>query len=386
MTSTLTLPYGSAPLAMAMDAETVVVEPPPAPAPGRLPALLRAALDRPIGGAGLESAAARGDRVTVIVSDHSRPDPRDALLRAVLERLPPGIHLTLAVATGTHGPDDLARLEVGADLWARADAIVNHDGHDGRELLEVGTTARGTPVRMHRCVVESDLVIATGVIKPHYFAGYGAGVKAIYPGLGDASGVRVNHRLKAAPGAVAGNAEENPCRADLEEAVALLRGRRFLLNVVVDASGGAQAAVAGDPVLAFRAGARACEPLSRVRAPAGRCVVVSDSLPLTGSLYQASKLVAAVAPLVEPGGTVVLAAECPDGVGPVDTVNRAIYELGVRPRLPPEHRVVLVSSLSPAAVAGTYCQWAGSVDAAVAAAGGAPVVLPRAGGLIVERL
>lgn len=385
MKTSLDLPYGRSPLPMALSQRAVVVHPPAALPPRAVAELLEQALDRPIGAGRLEDAVGPGARVTIAVSDHTRDDPRDALLRALLARLPQRIHLTVAIASGTHGPTALERLGIGDDLWARADRVVNHDGHDDRDLVSLGVTSRGTPVHVHRCVVECDLAIAAGVIRPHYFAGYGAGVKAIYPGLGDARGIRINHRLKGAPGARSGRVDDNPCRADLEEAVAMVPAARFLLDLVADATGGAQAAVAGDPALAFRVGARLCEPLYRVTAPAARCVVVSDALPLTGSLYQASKLVAAAAPLLEPGGTVVLAAECPEGVGPVETVNRAIYELGIRPRLPDPHQVVLVSSLPAEVVGQTYCRPAASVDAAVAAAGGAPVVLPRAGSLIVER-
>jgi lactate racemase len=161
----------------------------------------------------------------------------------------------------------------------------------------------------------------------------------------------------------------------------------YLLDVVLDARARAQAAVAGEVRQAFRVGAALCEPWFRVRAPASDLVIVSDGPPLTASLYQASKLVAACAPLVVDGGTVVLAAECDAGTGPVATVNEAIYRIGVAPRLPARHRVVLVSSLPREEVATTYCGWAPSVEEAVAAAGAQrpAVVLPRAGSLLVER-
>src|SRR5262249_49731789 len=137
----------------------------------------------------------------------------------------------LAVATGTHGPcrvDDLGL----SPTSLRDAAVINHDGHSDADLVELGTTSRGTPVRVHRCLLETDLVVATGCIRPHYFAGFGAGVKALFPGLGAAAAIRINHRLKTDPQARAGVVVGNPCRDDLEEAVRSIPTPTFLLNGV----------------------------------------------------------------------------------------------------------------------------------------------------------
>jgi nickel-dependent lactate racemase len=264
-------------------------------------------------------------------------------------------------------------------------AWVNHDGADRAQLTGLGTTRRGTPVMVNRALLDADVVVATGCIIPHYFAGYGAGSKAIFPGLGGSIEIRINHRLKQEPGARAGVVDENPCRLDLEEAAAMLPTPAFLLNAVLDDDATPRAAVAGDLRSAFRTGASLCGPLYRVTAPSTRRIVVSGRGPVTATLYQASKLVAAAAPLLAPGGTIIVAAECGQGTGPVDTVNRAIYDIGLKPRLPSDHRIVLVSSLPPDQVAPTYCDWSPSIEQALAEAGtDPPVVLPRAGSLICQ--
>jgi nickel-dependent lactate racemase len=364
----------------------IAVAPRSAGPPPRLEDLLRAALDGPIAAEPLERRIPAGGRVLVVVSDATRTEPRNEMLAALLERMPPATRLSLAVATGTHGRCSVERLGLAPRLAARVDSWIDHDGADRDALVRIGETSRGTPVAVHRAVLDADLVVATGCIIPHYFAGYGAGIKAIFPGLGGTVEVRVNHRLKEEPGACAGVVDGNPCRADLEEVAAMLPCAPFLLNAVVDDDGDARAAVAGDVLLAFRAGAALCAPLYRVRERPARCVVVSGGHPVTASLYQASKLVAAAAPLVADGGTVIVVADCADGVGPLDIVNRGIYDIGIRPRLPADHRVVLVSSLSPEQVAPTYCTWAPSLESALADAGGGdePLVLPRAARLLCE--
>jgi lactate racemase len=328
--------------------------------PPRLPPplapLLDAALDAPIGRSRIEHLVRASARVTVIVSDATRDEPRAAFLEHLRARLP-GVAWTIAIATGTHGPAPIDALGLPPHFLSDA-RIVNHDGRS--ELVTIGTTSRGTPVELHRCLLEADLVVATGCILPHYFAGFGAGVKAIFPGLGSISSIRRNHALKADPRARAGIVVDNPCRADLEEAASLLPTPTFLLDGVCGPDDLVHAAVAGDPVAAFRAGVEIARPWFTVRAPRAPLVIASDALPVTASLYQSAKIAAAVAPLVTEGGTLLLVAECADGVGPLEVVNEAIFRIGVLPRLAPSASIALISSLSPAEVSRTLVAHASS--------------------------
>lgn len=377
--TSITLPYGSRPLVFRTGPGSRVCDLPPGMPGLEMHTLLQDALNRPIASPRLESLCRPGARVLVIVSDATRPDPRAALIRAVRARVPDA-RIVVAVANGTHAPGPVEPLELGV-----ADPVVSHDGTDESQLVPLGRTRRGTEVVLNRCVLEADVVVATGRIKPHYFAGFGAGIKAIFPGLGGTRAIRANHQLKREPGARPGNVEGNPCREDMEEVLELLPVPAFLLNVVVDADDHPRAAVAGDVRAAFRVGTDLARPLFRIRAPRSRAIVVSDALPMTASLYQASKLLAAVIPIVEDGGTVIIAAECGDGTGPLEWVNRGIYELGIAPRLP-AHRVVLVSDLPPEIVADAYCEWAPTVEAALAPLGVPPVIVPRAGAALVEQV
>jgi nickel-dependent lactate racemase len=317
----------------------------------------------------------------VIVSDATRSEPRAEIL-AALQRHLPAVRWTFAIATGTHGPSPLGPLGLPEDLGA---TVINHDGHRERDLVDLGTTRRGTPVRLHRCVVDADLVIATGTIRPHYFAGFGAGVKAIFPGLGSAGAIRTNHLLKTEPGARAGIVVGNPCREDLEEAVSFLPTPTFLFDGVSGPDDAIHAAVAGDPVLAFRAGVDIARPWFTARARAAPIVIASDALPVTATLYQAAKIAAACADLVEPSGVLVLVAECPDGTGPLPVTNEAVFRIGVLPRLAPGVTIRLVSALSPSKVACTLVEHAESVEAVLAERAGRVLVIPRASQLLLEQ-
>lgn len=366
------LPYGkiSYPLDLPGHDLTVVRAPTPPPPPPDLARTLDTALDAPIDRPRLEDLVAATARVTLVVSDATRDEPRAALVAAIRRRLPRA-RFTLAIATGTHGPAPLDRLGLPADLLA---AAINHDGHSDRDLVTLGTTSRGTPVTLHRCAVDTDLVVAIGYIRPHYFAGFGAGVKAIFPGLGQATAVRINHQLKLDPHARAGAVDDNPCRLDLEEAVGMLPAPTFLLNAHL------AGAVAGDPITAFRAGVAQLRPYYTVRAPRAPTVIASDALPVTATVYQAAKIAAAAAPLVAPGGQLVVVAECAEGVGPLAVVNEAILRIGVLPRLPPGASLHLVSALPEPTVARTLFRPLATLTGVRS-----PVlVLPRASLLLCE--
>lgn len=387
------LGYGVRPLPLPPGVPARVIAPRLAPAVPDLPAALEAALAHPVGARPLHLLATARTRAVVIVSDATRDEPRAELFAAARRALGavPDDHLTIAVANGTHGPAPLDRLGLPPELLRRH-RVVNHDARDDGAMVEMGVTSRGTRLRVNRCLAEADLIVSTGRVKPHYFAGYGGGAKGIFPGLGHDVDVRKNHALKRDPASSLGRADGNPCREDLEEAVRRLGRDTYLLNVV-EAGGRILGAVAGDVVLAHRDGVRMARPWCEVAAPPAEVVVVSAPLPVSGSLYQASKLVPPAGTLLQDGGVVIVCAECPHGVGPLRVVNEGIFQLGVRRYLPERYTLLLVSGLAEATVRETYATFSPSLEAALARARevlGRPepdvLVLPDAGDLVPRRI
>ncbi len=342
---------------------------PPDPGPGRpWPEVVAAALAAPVGSPPL--AALSGRRICVLVPDNTRKALAERALPLLLPHLA-GRAVSVGIAAGKHPPS-----EGPPGAWV-------HDAH-APDLVPLGRTAHGTDVRFPREVVEADLRVLVGEIRPHYFAGYAGGYKALFPGAAGAEGIWRNHELKAAPGARLGVVEGNPCRADFEAAAAMA-GPCFLLNVVRAPDDGLLAAVAGEPIAAHREGVRRARAAVEVPAPSpAGAVLVSDADPVTMNLYQACKLLPPAGRVLRDGGTIVMAAACHDGIGPVGVINEGIYRLGVVHALPPRHRVVLVSEQPPEAVAPTFAEWAPSVEAALAALPDPDdlIVMPRAGDLV----
>lgn len=389
----MTHPTLPAPLAALLERGATLVAPSPAPQSAAVPLedLCRQALAAPTGAPPLATLAGPRSRVAIVVSDATREEPRSEMVRALREALAavPDGQITLVVASGTHAPRDPATV-LDEGLRGRHPVVV-HDGHDAGCVVEAGTTAAGTRVRLHRALMEADLVVSTGRIRPHYFAGYSGGAKGVFPGCAAAADARQNHLFKASERARLGRLDDNPCRLDMEEAARLLPGATYLLNVVADCDGRYVAAAAGDLVAAHREACRAAAPLFDAPGPASSVIVVSDLPPVTSSLYQASKLLPPAGALLEPGGHAIMVADCEEGIGPVQVVNEGIYRLGIRHHLPEGHQIRLVSSMTAEETRKSYATPAASLEEALRGAGcGASlagvVVLWRAGEAVARRL
>ena len=276
------------------------------------------ALARPTGSSRLRDIAKPSQRVAIITSDMTRPCPADQLLPPVLAELAtagvPDAQVTVVAALGLHRAMTRPELQrmVGPSITARVQ-VLNHDPTD---VVAVGTTSAGTPVAFFRPVVEANLRVCLGNLEYHYFAGFSGGVKAIFPGCASRETVTANHAMMVRPEATAGRLAGNPVRADLEEGAAFI-GAHFILNVIAGDHGRVVAAAAGDPTLAHRKGCKVVEERGAVRIPGRADIVLASAggYPKDLNLYQAQKALDNAAHAVTDGGTIILVAECREGLG-----------------------------------------------------------------------
>jgi len=328
--------------------------------------LLSDALDSPVGSTSLRARLETVSSVSIIVPDNTRKGVEELILPSILGMVN-GQHISVGVATGKHPVYTSQR---------------GHWVHDASspDLRYVGRTRYGTDVRFPAQVVDADLRILIGEIRPHYFAGYSGGSKTLFPGVAGADGIWFNHEMKALPGARLGTISDNPCRADMEEAAAMA-GPSFIVNLIRGADGQPVCVVAGDPIAAHREGVRLAQRVFEV--PVGELadvVVVSDRSPVTMNLYQACKLLPPAGCMLNEGGTVIIAAQCAAGLGPVDVINNKIYRLGMIHSLPKDHRVILVSDQPKELVERSFAEYAPTVETALESLGGSRVaVIPFAG-------
>ncbi len=248
----------------------------------------------------------------ILVSDITRPAPSHLLLPPLIKRLEEtGISdYKIVFGLGTHRrmtPDE-------EQLLLKDFMSVPHMQHDPRRCITLGHTARGTPVEILEEVASSDLIIATGNIEYHYYAGYSGGAKALLPGVSSERSVVKNHELMRDARAASGNLD-SPVRQDMEDA-ASIAGLDFILNVVQNSHNEIVRAVAGDFVQAHRAGATVVDRMYRRNVqPAEIVVTCAGGRPKDLNLFQAQKALDNAKNAAAPGGTIILVAECSEGLG-----------------------------------------------------------------------
>ncbi len=289
-------------------------------------ALVLCAVRGPLGAAPLPDALARrrpGD-VAVIVSDFTRPIPYATFLPQLLAEIEaagvPRGEILVLVATGMHRPSTPAeRVEMFGPEVPNRYRIEDHRAEDEAGLAELpGRSASGARIRLNRRFVEAGFRLVTGLVEPHFMAGFSGGRKAVFPGLAALDAICNFHGAAFLDDARARNANlaGNPLH---EEAlsVAQLAGVDFSLNLVLDGARHVTAAFAGrlepahDAACDFVRGC-ACRP---VRREADLVVTSSGGYPLDATFYQCVKGLVGCLPVVRPGGTIVAFGGCSEGVG-----------------------------------------------------------------------
>ena len=318
------------------DVQVTVVE--PQFVPGLLPAdeqaAIVAALRLPMGRPPLRELVRPDDTVAVVFSDLTRPMSCDRVLPPLLGELAragvPDERIVLVNALGTHRPQTEAELQalLGGEVVKRY-RVVQHDAWDDENLVEVGRNRAGRPVRVNRAYMEASVRILTGFIEPHFFAGFSGGPKAVLPGISDIEAILDNHgaSMIADPKATWTVTEGNPIWDEML-AVAQSTAPAFLLNVTLNRSRQITSVFAGDMVVAHRAGSDFVRRTSMRPLPEPFDIVITSNsdYPLDLNLYQSVKGMSAAAQIVRPGGDIIVAAECWDGVPSHGEYRRLLWE------------------------------------------------------------
>jgi len=313
---------------------TVVIEPTAISALPDERAALMAALDQPIGAPALRSLVHRAARVTIVFTDITRATPNRRLIPWLLEYLSsliPRENITLLNGLGTHRPNTRAELEnLLTPGVVENYRVLNHEPDNLAAHVQLGVTRDGTPALLNRHLVETDVRIITGFIEPHFFAGFSGGPKGIMPGLAHLQTVMSNHGARNIGDANSafGITKGNPIWEEMRD-IALRAGPSFLLNVALNDERRITGLFAGDLLTAHRVGIEfvrrsAMQPVGELF---DVVVTTNSGYPLDLNLYQGVKGLSAGARILKRGGTLILAAECREGVpanSPMDKLLRSV--------------------------------------------------------------
>ncbi len=289
-------------------------------------AAIAGALAKPVNSLPLRELARPGDTVCVVFTDITRASPDHLLVPALLAELAAaGVrdeHITLLCGIGMHRPstpeEKVAKL--GAEVVARY-RVIDNEPQNPAALVDLGTTESGIPLSVHRAAYEADLLIATGIVEPHQYAGYSGGRKTLAVGAAGEAMIAYTHgpQMVDHPGTRLGRIEGNPFHEAVSEA-ARRAGLRFILNVVLDDEKRVAAVRAGEPTAAFLELVAFAKELYEVPVPQRYDVVIGGvGFPKDANLYQASRaasyLFFAPTPVVKPGGFLIVPARCQEGAG-----------------------------------------------------------------------
>jgi nickel-dependent lactate racemase len=284
------------------------------------------ALANPINSPKLREMAKGGDTVCIVFTDITRDSPDHLLVPALLAELEmAGVRdkdITLLCGIGMHRPSTQKEkvIKLGQAVVARY-RVVDHDPLTRTGLIDLGSTESGIPLSANKIAYEADLLIATGIVEPHQYAGYSGGRKTPAIGAGGEKMIAHTHgpQMVDHPGTRLGQIEGNPFHGVIAEA-ARRAGLRFILNLVQDNRKQAVAILAGEPEATFEELVKDAKKLYEVPIPQQYDVAVAGvGFPKDANIYQASRAASQLffAPrcVVKEGGVFIVPASTPEGAG-----------------------------------------------------------------------
>jgi nickel-dependent lactate racemase len=301
---------------------------------------LKASFQKPVAGPPLRELARARRRVCILICDITRPVPHGVLLPPLIEELTAaGVsqeNILILVATGLHRPNEGAELRevIGSDAVFKTVPVANHFARDRAAHIDLGRTPSGIPILVDRRFVEADLRIVVGLVEPHFMAGYSGGRKLVIPGVAHRdtilklhAGVILNH-AQAANTIVEGN----PLHLEQMHIVRAL-GEILALNVVIDDERRIGFVNFGPIEPSHLEAVAFMRPYGEVPVPRRFKTVVTTSAgyPLDKTYYQTIKGMVGVIDIVEPGGTIIIASECSEGMGSPEFVEaqRVLCRVGL---------------------------------------------------------
>jgi len=283
---------------------------------------LRELLKNPIGCPSLRELIfqKKASKILIIVNDITRPTPYEIILPPLLEELHQigtrKENIIFMVATGIHrgnSKEELGNI-FGKDLVSNY-KFINHNSDDPN-LKYLGKLKSGNKLWVNPIVSDTDFIITTGVIVPHYFAGFSGGRKSILPGICGRETIEVNHTNMIYPDARAGNLKGNPVHQEMQEAAEKV-GVDFNINVVTDENHQIVEIVAGELLTSWLQGVEVCKKiyLCPIEKKAEVVIASAGGYPKDINVYQAQKALENAYQAVKTGGTIILLAKCSEGYG-----------------------------------------------------------------------
>ena len=284
-------------------------------------ALIRKALENPVGSERLCELARGKKKVVIIASDHTRPVPSKVIIPEMLNEIRtgnPDANVTILIATGCHRGTTKQELigKFGEEIVENENIYI-HDCDEKDKIVNIGVLPSGGQCEINKIAFDADLLVSEGFIEPHFFAGFSGGRKSVLPGIAGRTTVLANHcsEFIASSRARTGILEGNPIHKDMIWAAKTAK-LTFIVNVVLNSKKEPIFAVAGDLEQAHKKGTDFISSLCAVKAiPADIAISTNGGYPLDQNVYQAVKGMTAAEATVKDNGVIIMLAKSNDGTG-----------------------------------------------------------------------
>ncbi len=291
-------------------------------------------LDTPIDSLPLEEKVNPGETVLFVVPDATRRTACGQIINLLVRRLIANgtapHEMAVIFSTGIHrAVTDVEKAEILTPFIAQRIKTFDHNPRDLMQIMRVGESAAGIPVELNRALREYDHVVLIGGVAFHYFAGFTGGRKLICPGLASARTISATHKLAfdcerktRRRGVGTGLLDGNPVHEAFVEA-ASFAAPSFAVNAIVNDQGHAVDLFCGDWITSHRAACDAYLKNNTIEIKEKRDLVIVScgGFPHDINMIQAHKALDAASHACNENGTIILLAECEEGLGRDDFLN-----------------------------------------------------------------
>lgn len=278
------------------------------------------ALRNPYNSEALKNIVKSEDKVAIIFSDITRATPYEIILPALLNELKniPRENICFFCATGTHRLATKKELiKILGENIVKNYKMIQNDANNSELHEYIGTTTSGNRVLVNKRLLDYNLKILTGFIEPHFFAGFSGGGKALVPGMANVQTIKFNHSIaKLSLETVNwGITYGNPLWEEIMESAEFVPNL-FLLNITLNKNKEITKVFAGNLRTAHMAGCQFVKDSAMVSVDKEYDIVITSNsgYPLDLNIYQTVKGMSAAAQIVKKGGTIIMVAECWDGI------------------------------------------------------------------------
>lgn len=334
------LPYGSTEIEIKVPDSSEVLSAVKARPLTELAGEILHSLKEPIGTPPLHQLAKGRKTAAIVVSDNTRPVPYkgpNGILSPIIETLKQGGvgNIKIIVACGTHRPMEKSELHniLGGSAFQPGIEVINHIATDETMLRSIGSTERTPEVTVNRHYLDAELKIATGLVEPHFMAGFSGGRKAICPGI---CGQSVTYGFHSASilnekGATSLVLEGNPCH---EEAMRIARmaGVDFIVNVTLNSDQQLTGVFSGELEKAYLPAVEHLRTFATIELDNLYDVVITQAGAVGVNHYQCAKAAFEASRAAKPAGRIILLGNLTDpdpvGSGNYKQMLRLIVRLG----------------------------------------------------------